>query len=137
MMRDGVWDRKPQKMNYAHGVQKGMKVVLEERGVNTHGMNADRMREVLSSHADYGNEKSRIECFLMENKEHIVYMLPKFHCELNPMSVCGLKLSATRRRTVIILFEGSATRFIQRWTQSLSKMCKIILERLDITRLHI
>ena len=85
VMRNGVWDGKPQKMNYALGVQKGMRVVLEERGVNTHGMNADRMCEVLSSHADFRNEKSRIERFLMEDKEHIVYMLPKFHCELNPI----------------------------------------------------
>ena len=85
MMCNGVWDGIPQKMNYALGVQKGMKVVLEERGVNTHGMNGDRMREVLSSHADFRNEKSRIECFLIEDKEHIVYMLLKFHCELNPI----------------------------------------------------
>ena len=85
VMRDGVWDGKPQIMNYALGVQKGMRVVLEERGVNTHGMNADRMREILSSHADFRNEKSRIERFLMEEKEHIVYMLLKFHCELNPI----------------------------------------------------
>ena len=41
------------------------------------------MHEVLSSHVDFRNEKSRIERFLMEDKEHIVYMLPKFHCELN------------------------------------------------------
>ena len=55
VMHDGVWDGKPQKINYALGVQKGMRVVLEERGVNTHGMNADRMSEVLSSHADFIN----------------------------------------------------------------------------------
>ena len=85
VMRDDVWDRKPQNMNYALGVQKGMRVVLEERGVNTHGMNADWMHEVLSNHADFRIEKSRIEHFLMEDKEPIVYILPKFHCELNPI----------------------------------------------------
>ena len=71
--------------NYALGVQKTMRVALKERGVSTHCMNADRMREVLSSHADFKNEKSRIERFLMEDKEYIAYMLPKFHCEFNPI----------------------------------------------------
>ena len=31
------------------------------------------------------NEKPSIERFLEEEKGHIVYMLPKFHCELNPI----------------------------------------------------
>ena len=41
------------------------------------------MREVLGSHPDFKNEKSSIEQFLEDEKGHIVYMLPKFHCELN------------------------------------------------------
>ena len=60
---------------------------IGREGVNTHGMNADQMHEVLSSHADFRIEKSRIERFLMKDKEHIVYMLPKFHCELNPIDI--------------------------------------------------
>ena len=42
------------------------------------------MREVLNSHPDFKYEKSKIERYLAE-KGHIVYMLPKFHCELNPI----------------------------------------------------
>jgi len=42
------------------------------------------MREVLGSHADFKCEKSQIEWFLVE-EGHITYMLPKFHCELNPI----------------------------------------------------
>ena len=72
-------------MNYSLGIPKGMRAILEERGVNTRGMNADKMQEVLSSHPDFKNEKSSIERFLEEEKSHIVYMLPKFHCELNPI----------------------------------------------------
>lgn len=71
-------------MNYAIGVPKGLRVVLEERGVDTRGMNGEKMREVLGSHPDFKNEKSRVERFLMD-KQHIVYLLPKFHCELNPI----------------------------------------------------
>ena len=85
VMRDGWWGRKPQKMNYALGVPKGLRVVLEERGVNTRGMKADQMRDILGSHPDFKYEKSLVERFLMEGKGHIVYMLPKFHCELNPI----------------------------------------------------
>ena len=84
MMRDGWWNGKPQKMSYALGVPKGLRAVLEERGVNTRGMNADEMRKVLGSHRDFREEKSRVERFLSE-KHHIVYMLPKFHPELNPI----------------------------------------------------
>ena len=46
-------------------------------------MNADKMREVLGSHPGFKNEKSSTERFLEEERGHIVYMLPKFHCELN------------------------------------------------------
>ena len=43
------------------------------------------MCEVLSSHPDFKNEKLQIKRFFVEEKRHIVYMLPKFHCELNPI----------------------------------------------------
>ena len=33
--------------------------------------------------ANFQNEKSRIEWFLVEDKVHLMYMLSKFHCELN------------------------------------------------------
>lgn len=48
-------------------------------------MNANEMRKVLGSHPDFKNEKSRIERYLIEDRGHIVYMLPKYHCELNPI----------------------------------------------------
>ena len=85
VMWDGWWGGKPQKMNNARGIPKGMQLVLEERGINTRNMKADGMRDILSSHPDFQNEKSMIERFLFEEKGHIVYMLPKFHCELNPI----------------------------------------------------
>ena len=45
VMRDGhgFWDGKVHKMNYAIGLW----VVLEERGIDTSGMNGDKMRKVL------------------------------------------------------------------------------------------
>ena len=69
VMRDGFWNGKPQKMNYALGVPKGLRAVLEERGVNTKGMNAEEMREILGSHPDFRDEKSRVEKFLSEKRD--------------------------------------------------------------------
>ena len=83
VMHDGFWDGKVQSMNDAIGIPKGMKVILE-RGINTKGMNADRMREILHSHPDFRNEKNRIEWLLTEHG-HTAYFLPKYHCELNPI----------------------------------------------------
>ena len=60
-----------------------MKIILEEHGVDSRKMIADKMREVLRSHCDFKNEKSRVEMYLSEDCGHIVYMLPKCHCEFN------------------------------------------------------
>lgn len=46
-MRDTVWNGDHQSMVTDDGVQKGMRTVLEERGVDTKGMNAEKMREEL------------------------------------------------------------------------------------------
>lgn len=112
VMRDGWWGGKPQKMSYNLGISKGMRVVLEERGVNTHTMTAKKMREILGSHPDFVNEKSSIERFLGEEKGHIVYMLPKYHPELNPIervwaqakrySKAYCKYNLTGLRTIVV-----------------------------------
>ena len=86
VMRDGWWGGKPQRMYFnLENIPKGMRQVLDERGVNTRGMKADEMRTVLGTHPDFKYEKSSIERFLVEEKKHIMYMLPKYHCELNPI----------------------------------------------------
>ena len=85
VMRDGLWDGKSQKMVTSSGVPKGLRVVLEERGVNTTGMSGPKMKEALGNFPDFKYEKSRIERILTEKYGHIVYMLPKYHCELNPI----------------------------------------------------
>ena len=51
-------------MNFSDGTPKGMKIILEECGVDTCNMTADKMREVLGSHCDFKNEKSRVERYL-------------------------------------------------------------------------
>lgn len=85
VMRDGWWGGKSQKMTNAGGVPKGLKRVLEECGINMSKLNQKQMREVLGNHPDFKYGKSRIERLLAEEFRHIVYMIPKFHCELNPI----------------------------------------------------
>ena len=60
-------------------VAKGMRKVLEERGINTATLRADNMRKILSSHDDFRNEKTILERFLID-RGHKVIMIPKFHC---------------------------------------------------------
>ena len=66
------------------GRPKGMRIVLEERGVDTSRMKAPDMRLVLRSHADFKNEKTAVESLVQEKGQRAIY-LPKFHCELNPI----------------------------------------------------
>jgi len=61
------WDEKVQKMNYAIGVPKGLRVVLEERGVNTHGMNTEKMKKVLGSHSDFKMRKIELKDYRMKS----------------------------------------------------------------------
>ncbi len=47
VMRDAMWNGAVQKMTLSDGKQKGMKTVLQERGVDTTGMNAEALRAQL------------------------------------------------------------------------------------------
>ena len=87
IMRDTTYDGKVQKMYYTvrgEKIAKGMKMVLEERGISTIGKNAGWMRETLAAHPDFRDEKCLV-AHLLVNKGHIPVFLPKFHPELNPI----------------------------------------------------
>ena len=83
-LRDTMWAGKLQRMVFNLGVPKGMKRVLEERGINTATLRGDDMQNILANHEDFKNEKTIIESFLTD-KGHMALFLPKFHCELNPI----------------------------------------------------
>ena len=46
-LKDTEWNGEVQRVATDDGVQKGMRTVLEERCVNIHGLNADKLRELL------------------------------------------------------------------------------------------
>ena len=113
VMRDGFWNGKVQKINFALGIPKGLRRVLEERGIDTREMNADKMREVLSSHPDYKNEKSRIERFLVEEIGISCTCYLSSTVSLTPSKGYGHKQKSIRKPTVIIVSEVFAILFIR------------------------
>ena len=86
-MRNTVYKGKLQKMNFDDGTPKGLKRVLEERGIRTTGMNKQDMQAELASHSDFKDERTMIEHFLHGKGQGCIF-LPKFHCELNPIERC-------------------------------------------------
>ena len=54
VMHDTVWAGKPQKLVDSAGVPKGMKRILEVRGINTQTVKGDDMRVILA------NQRSKI-----------------------------------------------------------------------------
>ena len=69
------------------GQPKGMKLVLEERGVDITGMNADKMRQELNKFDDFKNKVTILEQHI-QNNCHLCMFIPKFHCELNAIERC-------------------------------------------------
>ena len=55
-----LWAGKVQKMTFSLGVPKGMKKVLEERGINTDTLDGDQTLQILSNQDDFKNEKPRV-----------------------------------------------------------------------------
>ena len=70
VMRDTLWNGKHQSMVLDDGRPKGMKLVLQERDICTKGLNAGKMREILSKHEDFKNQKTITEK-LVQQRGHI------------------------------------------------------------------
>lgn len=103
IMHTTTWAGRPQTIVYPDGTAKGMKAVLEERGINTQSMVAADMRALLSNHFDFQNEQTIIEKYL-ENEGYRVIFIPKFHCEFNPIErVWGQAKVYTRKYTTFKL----------------------------------
>jgi len=64
------------------GQPKGMKAVLEKRGLWECGLNADGTRRILELQPDFLAQRSMVEASIL-NAGHQCIFLPKFHCELN------------------------------------------------------
>ena len=78
VIRGTVYNGVVQKMVDSSRIPKGMKLILEERGVDTIGMNAKKMREVRGSHHDFVDVTTLVE-ELVDGCNHISFFFPKFH----------------------------------------------------------
>ena len=58
IMRDTTWNGALQTMVRADSKAKGMKMILEERGVDTKNMRAEDMRKKLKTYSDFKNQKN-------------------------------------------------------------------------------
>ncbi len=85
-MRDTTWNGRTQKMVYPDGTPKGMKAILEERGVVTIKMKAPDMREKLKSYPDFTDTTTLLED-LVHSRGHLCVFYPKYHCELSPIEL--------------------------------------------------
>lgn len=83
-VRDTKWAGAHQSMVHPDGTAKGLKTILNERGINTATLRADDMRTLLSYHEDFLTEKTQVEHYVEERGFKCLF-LPKFHCELNPI----------------------------------------------------
>ena len=75
-------------MTTEDGVQKGLRCVLEERSVNTHGMKAKEMRDELRKFEDFQSDGVPLVEEMVTGRGHMCVFIPKFHCELNPIERC-------------------------------------------------
>ncbi|KAH9123599.1 hypothetical protein AeMF1_005450 [Aphanomyces euteiches] len=64
------------------GTPKGIKIVLEERGLWNSSLKLNTAKDLLASQPDFKSQKSRVE-ETIEAAGHIALFLPKFHCEFN------------------------------------------------------
>jgi len=95
-LRDGWYARGEQRiqqpMQFEDGTPKGIRAVLEERGLWPSGRillectdscsEACCARKIMASQPDFQEQKSSLE-EAIEKKGHLVTFYPKFHCECN------------------------------------------------------
>ena len=74
-------------MVFSDGTPKGMRQVLNKRGVDTKGMKAADMRKALGEMHDFKYEMMKVE-HLVSNCGYRAIFIPKFHCELNLIEAC-------------------------------------------------
>ena len=90
VMRDTVWAGAVQKLVDENGVPKGMKRVLQERGINTATMVTDDMRTVLANHEDFRTEKTLlIVIFHFTLHTNTVALITHWMCKAMCMAHCG------------------------------------------------
>ena len=114
-IRDTVWQGRVQKMNTQDETPKRLIQVLKERESYRRKMKLEEMQHEISTHPDSKDKKTKLQRFLKQ-RGHTCIMLPKFHCEFNPIEQ----------------FWGHAKRYTRVHTNyTLPKLRSIISEAMD------
>jgi hypothetical protein len=83
LMRPTTFGDPPQQqLMQINGIQKGLKRILEERGIYDANMLKADMIALLDSQPDFAGQKSWLEEICI-NAGHLSIFFPKFHCEFN------------------------------------------------------
>ena len=85
-MRDTIWSGAVQRMVDGTGTPKGIKKVLEKRGVDTSNMRLKEMRKLLKT-LILQDKKQYYKTTYIEQCGHICIFYPKFRCELSPIEM--------------------------------------------------
>ena len=97
-MRSTTWEGQTQTMVYRDGTPKGIKAVLEKRGVVTRNMKAADMREKLKSYPL--SKTTTLLKDLVHSQGHLCVFYPKYHCELIPIE---LVWCITKKNTHVLM----------------------------------
>ena len=100
-----------------------MKQILFKRGLWIPGMtmtggkkgqepNKMSMPAVLRAQKDFANVDSSLEV-LLKRRGGVALMLPKFHCKLNPIELCGVDLSGGSAETASTLSRACERTFLR------------------------
>ena len=122
-MKDGWFfaggKKQVQNMHQEDGTFKGMAAILQERGINAaairvrctgkkNGCNAKEFcccANILSNQPDFLAQRTALE-EMCEGRGHICRMLPKFHCEINPIEQFWAWLKVYLRRHCTYSIQG-------------------------------
>ena len=114
VMRDTCWIGKVQKMVLPDGRPKGMKLVLEERGVDTTKMKAADMALVLGNHHDFKQEKTALE-HVVKRKGHYCIFYQSSIANLTLLRGYGVRQNNTLDHIVIIPLRALRRQSVQQW----------------------
>ena len=100
-----------QPMLTSEGVQKGIRTILEERGLWVDSMRLDDARAVLSQQPDFQAQKSLLEETIdrradVSSLPHQFILFPKFHCELSHIELYWGQAKRFARQNCDYTFSG-------------------------------
>ena len=93
-------------MQDAGGVQKGLRSILQERGLwPAAGLDLKTARQLLAEQPDFSKQRGRLVDVLVEAGQKVLF-LPKFHCEFNFIENLWCRMKVYLRRNCLYSFEA-------------------------------